>query len=229
LIIDLHYHTCVPGPLRPRELLDYDRRNALVYKAQRRGLDAICLTEHDKVWEKDAVRALTEEHGLLILRGMEVTTNYADFGHVLVYGLNRYIPGMWDVKKLARMVEEEGGIMFLAHPFREVYSWNGEAWLPAMTVQQACESPVLQLAHGIEVFNGETPALANQFALEVSRTLALKGTGGSDAHYSKGVGGCATVFDVPVASEEDMVRALRAGNVRPAMHKDGSFVLPSTA
>ncbi|MDO8690924.1 MAG: PHP domain-containing protein [Dehalococcoidia bacterium] len=229
MIIDLHYHTCVPGPLRPRELLEYDRRNGLVYTSRLRGVDAICLTEHDKVWEKDAVRALTEQHGLLVLRGMEVSTNYAEFGHVLVYGLSRYISGIWDIKKLAHVVEQEGGAMFAAHPFREVYSWGGEGWIAALTVQEASEMPIFQVVHGIEVFNGATQANANEFAMQVCRNLGLLGTAGSDAHSTVGVGACATVFDNPITSEEDLVRELRAGNFQPAIRKDGSFAVSVTA
>ncbi|MDP2662467.1 MAG: PHP domain-containing protein [Dehalococcoidia bacterium] len=229
MIVDLHYHTCVPGPLRPRELLEYDRRNGLVYTARLRGVDAICLTEHDKVWEKDAVRALTEEHGLLVLRGMEVSTNYAEFGHVLVYGLSRYISGIWDIKKLAHVVEQEGGAMFVAHPFREVYSWDGKNWISLLTVQEASEMPIFQMVQGMEVYNGATQANANEFAMEVCQHLGLLGTGGSDAHSTVGVGACATIFDNPIKSEEDLVRELRAGNFRPAIRKDGSFAVSVTA
>lgn len=229
MIIDLHFHSCVPGYLRPRDLLDYDRRNALVYKAMRRGVQAVCLTEHDRLWQRDAVRALTEEHGLLILRGMEVATNYAEFGHVLVYGLDEYIPGIWDIEKLIRVVEEEGGAMFVAHPFREVYYWDNGGWVPRQTIEEACRTPVLQRVHGMEVFNGETLAIANDFALQVCLTLGLKGTGGSDAHYTKGVGNCATIFDNQIKDERDLVQELRAGRFRPAVRKDGAFDLAVTA
>ncbi|MDP2728220.1 MAG: PHP domain-containing protein [Dehalococcoidia bacterium] len=224
MIVDLHFHTCVPGHLRPRDLLDYDRRNALVYKARQRGLDAICLTEHDKVWEKEAVRALSEEHGLLVLRGMEVSTNYAEFGHVLVYGVNRYISGMWDVEKLAHVVEEEGGAMFVAHPFREVYSWGNDSLVPSLTIPEACRMPILKLVHGMEVFNGATRHQANEFALEVCRSLKMRGTGGSDAHSAVGVGSCATIFENPIRSEEDLIRELRAGRYRAVVRKDGAFL-----
>lgn len=223
MIIDLHFHTCVPGYLRPRELLDFDRRNGLVRQARLRGLHGICLTEHDKVWEKEALRALAEEHGFLVFRGVEVSTNYAEFGHVLVYGLDRYISGIWDVEKLAQVVEGEGGVMFVAHPFREVYSWGNEALLPTLTLPEACQMPIFQVVHGMEVFNGATRHQANEFALEVCRTLDLKGTGGSDAHSPVGVGSCATIFQNPIRCEEDLVRELRAGRFRAAVRRDGAF------
>ncbi len=89
--------------------------------------------------------------------------------------------------------------------------------------------PVLQIAHGVEAFNGETLRLGNEFALEVCRSLNMKGTGGSDAHYSIGVGSCATAFDIPVENEQELVRELRAGRFRPAMYKDGAFSLYPTA
>lgn len=224
MIIDLHYHTCVPGSLRTRDLLDYNRRNALVYKAKQRGLDGICLTEHDKVWDDEAVRALTQEHGFLVLRGMEVSTNYAEFGHVLVYGIDRYISGMWDAEKLARLVETEGGIMYVAHPFREVYSWGDEGLVPSITIEEACRMPIFQLAQGMEVCNGATHQRANEYAWEVCVALGLNGTGGSDAHSTVGVGSCATLFENPISCQEDLVRELKAGRFQAVVRKDGSFL-----
>lgn len=209
--------------MRGHDLLDYNRRNALVYQARQRGLDAICLTENDKMWSKDAVRALTEEHGLVTLRGMEVSTSYADFGHVLVYGIERYFGGMWDVERLARVVEAEGGVMFVAHPFREVYTWGKGGLTASLTVAEACRMPIFHVVQGIEVLNGATRQQANEFAREVCRTLDMKGIGGSDAHYSLGVGSCATVFAKPVLDEEDLVRELKAGQFRPVAWQEGAF------
>ena len=214
----------MPGALRTRDLLDYNRRNALTYKALQRGLDAICLTEHDKVWDKEAVGALTEEHGLLIVRGVEVSTNYAEFGHILVYGVDRYMSGMWDVERLARLVEQEGGAMFVAHPFREVYSWRNGGWVPTMSLAEASQMPIFQIVQGMEVLNGATRPMANEFALEVCRSLGMKGIGGSDAHSTLGVGSCATIFANSIRHEEDLVRELRAGRFRPVLRKDGTFL-----
>lgn len=227
MIIDLHYHTSVPGPLRPKALLEYDRLNALIYMAKQRGLDAISLTEHDRVWEKDAARILTEEHGILVLRGMEVSTNYAEFGHVLVYGLDQYVSGMWDIEKLARIVEIEGAIMFVAHPFRETHYWTESGLIPRLTIEEACRMPVLQRVDGIEVYNGGTRQKENEFALEVCHCLGMKGIGGSDAHSTLGVGNCATVFKNRVRDEEDLVRELRRGDYNAVTCSNGSFATPS--
>lgn len=209
--VDLHFHTCVPGRLRASALLDYDRRNALIYQALQKGLDGICLTEHDRLWEADAARALYEEHGLPVFRGMEVTTNYTDFGHVLVYGLERYVPGIYDVNKLAEVVRQEGAVMYLAHPFREVYKWNGESWMPSMSVTEATGLPVMRLSHGLEVFNGETLPHGNEFARRVCHALGLPAVGGSDAHYAPGVGNCVTEFERTFQTQSDLLDELRSG------------------
>jgi hypothetical protein len=223
LIIDLHFHTCVPGYLRPRELLDFARRTGLIWQAKQRGLDGICLTEHDKVWSAEAVQALREEHGFLVLRGMEVSTNYAEFGHILVYGLDHYISGIWNVEKLVQVVKGEGGALFVAHPFREIYSWGEAGQSPSVTIQEACRMPVFDLVHGLEVLNGATRHQANEFALEVCRHLEMRGIGGSDAHSVVGIGSCATVFEADIQSEEDLIRELKAGRYRAALRRDGRF------
>jgi predicted metal-dependent phosphoesterase TrpH len=78
-------------------------------------LDAICLTEHDRLWPEEDVRALSSATGIVMLRGMEVTT---EVGHVLVYGLSELPPGSFLVATLVAAVRAAGGIAALAHPAR---------------------------------------------------------------------------------------------------------------
>ena len=76
MLIDLHCHTKVHSPcsaLTP---------DALVRAAQARGLDGVCITEHDALWPLAEIEILTRTMQFLVLRGMEVTT---EVGHVLVF------------------------------------------------------------------------------------------------------------------------------------------------
>jgi predicted metal-dependent phosphoesterase TrpH len=109
MLIDLHCHTRLYSPcsaLTP---------DALVRAARARGLDALCITEHDALWPLEDARRLAESLEFVVLRGLEVTTEY---GHVLVYGATRHEPAMATLAELHRIVRSESGLMFLAHPGR---------------------------------------------------------------------------------------------------------------
>ena len=63
----------------------------LLDRARSTGLDGVCLTEHDAFWPDEEVRRLSRRHGVLVLPGSEINT---DDGHVIVFGLKRYVFGL---------------------------------------------------------------------------------------------------------------------------------------
>ena len=85
LIIDLHTHTY---PKSDDSFIDI---NELIVEARSRGLDGICLTEHDSFWSQDEITVISARHNFLVIPGVEINT---DSGHVLVFGLDKYIFGM---------------------------------------------------------------------------------------------------------------------------------------
>jgi predicted metal-dependent phosphoesterase TrpH len=188
LLIDLHCHTKVHSPcsaLTPE---------ALVRAAQARGLDGVCMTEHDALWPPEEIARVAAEMRFLVLRGMEVTT---EVGHVLVFGLERHDPAMATLAELHRIVRAEGGLMYLAHPSRRYGS------LPPDDLASAFDS--------VEVQNGTEGQLQNDNASRLARGLRLPGIGGSDAHSVREVGVCATQFGDDVRDEASFLVALRAG------------------
>jgi predicted metal-dependent phosphoesterase TrpH len=191
VLIDLHCHTKVLSPcsaLTPE---------ALVRAARTRGLDGVCITEHDALWAADEIARVAEEMEFLVLRGMEVTT---DVGHVLVFGLERHRAEMATLSELHGIVRREGGLMYLAHPSRRYGS------LPPDDLSAVFDS--------VEVQNGTEGMLQNDNAAGLARGLRLPGIGGSDAHSVREVGVCATEFSAPVSDDASFVAALRAGAYR---------------
>lgn len=171
----------------------------LLARARERGLDGVCLTEHNALWQNtERLEAAAERYGVAIFRGTEVTTQY---GHVLVYGLERFHNSMFDLHELYRVVESEGGVLVQAHP-----QWVDAGRAPGPDL-------VVDRFHGIEVLNGEISTYANGYVAAVAADLGKFGTGGSDAHSPGAVGRCATLFERPVTTDEEMVRELRAGRV----------------
>ena len=99
----------------------------LVALAIDRGLDGICLTEHNAVWEPRKLEALREKYDFPIFSGMEVGT---EKGHVLVFGLERFTLEFLSLTRLRRAVERAGAAMILAHPQREMSLPMGWQRLP---------------------------------------------------------------------------------------------------
>lgn len=190
MLIDLHCHTRVHSTcsnLDPVELIRLSREA---------GLDGVCLTEHDRQWSAEEVAALREEHGFLVLRGIEVTT---ELGHVLVFGLDAYRPNMAVAAGLRRAVDEVDGFMALAHPTRD----------QAFRLR---DPSTARLFDATEAMNGSDGRLQQGGAGALA--LPRPGIGGSDAHARHEVGVCATRFDDPISDERALVAALRAGRYR---------------
>ena len=107
--VDLHTHT------RFGSNCSYMEPSQLVQRAKEVGLDAVCITEHNALWEEEAIRGLSEESGFRVLGGMEVST---ELGDVLVFGVRSRLLAGSRIDELQGLVEEQGGLMIAAHPFR---------------------------------------------------------------------------------------------------------------
>ena len=193
MLIDLHNHTL---HLSIDSGLTLD---ALLGRAKERGLDGVCLTEHNTMWQNTArLEAAGERHGIAVFRGMEINTQY---GHVLVYGLQAFRNSFFRFDELCSAVESEGGLLVLAHP-----QWVNVGKPPGRDVIEAH-------FHGIEVLNGEVTSNANDYIGPMATSLGKFGTGGSDSHSLEAIGRCATRFENPVTTEEEMVREMRAHRI----------------
>jgi predicted metal-dependent phosphoesterase TrpH len=190
-LLDLHCHT------RVRSACSALTPDALVRAARARGLDGVCITEHDALWALEDIRRLAEEMEFIVIRGMEVTT---EVGHALVFGLDEHHPDMATLDSLHGIVRAEHGLMYLAHPSRRYGS------LPPHDLSAYFDS--------VESQNGTEGMLQNDNAAQLARGMRLPGIGGSDAHSAREVGVCATEFDAEVTDETSFLAALRSGEYR---------------
>ena len=208
MYIDLHAHTY---PASDDSFVSADE---LVAGAKRAGLDGICLTEHDYFWDPDQIDALSRRHDFLVLAGSEINTEY---GHLLVFGLDTYVFGMHKAAFVVASVEQRGGAIVAAHPYRRRYP-KGE---PGRTdeMEQAlattCQEQIFPLCHAIEVFNGRGSAMENAFSDALAHRLEVGRTGGSDSHRLDHVGGICTRFHRRITCVADLVQELRAGRFEP--------------
>lgn len=213
-LIDLHTHT---RPLSHDSLLTPDD---LIDAAKAAGLDGVCLTEHDFFWEPDAAAELARRHDFAVVPGIEVNT---DFGHTLVFGLERFVFGMHRLADLVRLVGEAGGAMVGAHPYRRQLPFelrDSGDWSGAL--EQTLRNESYAHVSAIETYNGRGTNRQNEFSLEVCQRLGLAATAGSDAHELADVGRCATEFEAPISGLADLIAELRAGRCKPVALREAA-------
>ncbi len=209
-VVDMHVHTvrgAADSSLTPEQLIE---------EARRIGLGGVNISEHDRAWETHQVEEFRQRSGLFVSRGMEVST---DLGHIIVVGLDRYVPGIRHAAELRRVIDEVGGFMIAAHPFRYFFEparfrREGPPSL-GLLPREAAQLPIFALVDDLEVANGGCSLQENLFALEVARILGKPGIGGSDCHSTNGLGIYVTVFEEELRSRGQMLGLLRAGRYWP--------------
>jgi predicted metal-dependent phosphoesterase TrpH len=209
--VDLHLHTnrgSADSNLSPRELIE---------RAQTIGIGAICITEHDTIWDLKEIATLAAEKGVICLRGMEVTT---EMGHVGVFGLDEYLGGIYKLAELRRAVDRVGGLMIANHPFRYKldprFSFINPDHEPINVEhpERAAKLEIIQLCDAIEVLNGACSDEENLFALKVARALNKAEVAGSDSHSANSVGVVTTLLTVRVTSARELIDAIKARTTR---------------
>jgi predicted metal-dependent phosphoesterase TrpH len=212
-VIDLHTHSF---PASQCSSVSVDE---LIQEAKRIQLDAICLTDHNHVWDEVVVRKLSQKHDFLVLRGNEVTT---DQGDMLVFGMQTDVKGIIKLTELYKMVDDVDGFLIAAHPFRGFLVFNASHI--GLTVEKAMQRSAYNQVHALEIMNGKVTDKENRFAGKVAAGLSLPATGGSDAHEISGVGKYATRFKHPIGNEKELVQALKSGAYEPcAFRREADF------
>ena len=209
--VDLHLHTTrgsADSNLSPKDLIE---------RARAIGIGAVCITEHDNVWDLKEIAAIATDAGVLCLRGMEVTT---EMGHIGVFGLNEYVGGIYKLRELRKVVDGLGGIMVANHPFRYKldprFSFINEDHEPIDPAhpERAAKLEIFRVCDAVEALNGACSEEENLFALKVARTLGLAEVAGSDSHSANSVGYVTTLLPSPVRTERELIDAIKARKTR---------------
>jgi predicted metal-dependent phosphoesterase TrpH len=209
--IDLHLHTnrgSADSNLSPKDLID---------RARSISIGAVCITEHDNLWDLKEIAPMAAEAGVTCIRGMEVTT---EMGHVGVFGLPEYVSGIYKLAGLRRIVDEYGGIMIANHPFRYKldprFSFlnSDQEPIDIEHPERAAKLEIIQMCDAVEVLNAACSEEENQFALKVARSLGLAEVAGSDSHSANSVGVVTTLISEPVRSDRELIDAIRMRKTR---------------
>jgi len=210
VIIDLHVHT------RAFSLCSNIDPEEAIREAGRVGLDAICFTEHNKLWIKEDIQKLSEKWSFPVFCGMEVETRE---GHMLVFGLKEEIDRLLSAAELKEIVDDAQGVMIAAHPFRGflIFSFSSQT----LTAEEASQRPYLQMVPAIETCSGKSTKKENELAAEVCRKLSARAVGGSDAHTLSEIGRCVTIFEQTVKNESNLINQLKNGSYTAGYFRKG--------
>ncbi|MQF82763.1 PHP domain-containing protein [SAR202 cluster bacterium AD-802-E10_MRT_200m] len=211
---DLHVHTTKSSSdssLTPE---------ALVNEAIRIGLNGVCLTEHGGWENKEEFSRFAKRQNFLLIHGLEITT---EFGHIITIGLDGYVKGYYRIRELRQAINQCGGYMIAAHPFRNVfnkppYNNNPIVQQPqpsSKDIMNILSHPIFQALDDIEVINGANSEKENIFAREVATVLGTPGSGGSDAHSTHGLGKAVTVFKQEIHCQSELLEALHSKAYSP--------------
>ena len=194
----------------------------LIQAASEKGLNGVCITDHDYCWDQQVLAKLRRESSIMIFGGIELSTSV---GEILVYGVHQSLLHLRnDLPKLTQMVYNLGGVMAAAHPFRADFALSTlsrkERGLEPINIEEMCQRAIFSFVDLVEVYNGRSSRQEIQATKKATGILNKKGTGGSDAHSVLSVGACITVFDYPVESEAHMIAQLRKGTFHAKIKAD---------
>lgn len=197
MILDLHVHTTYSSCSRLS--LDEILRNA-----RQKGLDGVCITDHNSMAVCADIREGLQPDGLCVLFGMEYDTPEGDF---LIFGPFDDLEAGMNACRLLTIVNERDGVAVAAHPFRE-----GRMLDRSLIEQGVCRI--------VESLNGRNRRQENDRVQRLVEEYNLIQCGGSDAHQLSELGRTATRFFMPVTNRRDLIRALREGSCSPCQPAD---------
>jgi predicted metal-dependent phosphoesterase TrpH len=191
---DLHLHTswshdCTVDPAD------------LVMYAEETGLGAIAVTDHNAFGGAVESAELARDNGLVVIRGEEIKTDGQ--GEVIGLFLEHEIPRGLSFADTVAAIKEQGGLVYLPHPFDRMHSIPDAATLH----RHLADIDVFEVYNARLLFESY-----NEEALRFARKYNLTMGAGSDAHVLQGVGTGAVrmrAFEGP----EEFLLSLRSGTV----------------
>ena len=170
ILVDLHMHTSwsFDCAIDPAELVDH---------AEAEGLGAIAVTDHNVFGGALETADLARDRALVVIPGEEVKTDSQ--GEVIGLFLEREIPSGMSFADTIAAIREQGGLVYLPHPFDRMHSIPQ----PATLHRHLADIDVFEVYNARLLFDAQ-----NDEALRFARKYNLTAGAGSDAHVLQGVG-----------------------------------------
>ncbi len=196
MLVDMHLHECTHSPD------SFISLEQIVTVAKARGLDAVCITDHDSMGLVDFAAEYAKKVDFPIFVGVEY---FSAHGDITAWGIDTFPDTRIDSQIFIDHVNAHGGFCVSCHPFR-----NNNRGLEDHLRN-------VRGLHGVEVLNGSTDMDACRKALRYARELNLKTIGASDAHVEKQIAKYVTWLPEKVTTLPDFIAQLHACQPKPAM------------
>ena len=200
MLVDMHLHECRNSPD------SFINLELIVSVARAKGLDAVCITDHDSMGGKEFAAEYSRKVDFPIFVGVEY---FSAHGDITAWGIDTFPNKRIDSQIFIDHVNAHGGFCVSCHPLR-----NNNRGLEDHLRN-------VRGLHGVEVLNGSTDMEACRTALRYARELNLKTIGASDAHVEAQIGKYVTYLPEKVTTLEDFIAQLHACEPKPAIW-DGS-------
>jgi predicted metal-dependent phosphoesterase TrpH len=170
ILADLHMHTSFSHDcsIPPDELVAH---------AAAQGLGAIAVTDHNVFGGALAAVEAARDLDLIVIPGEEVKTG--GDGEVIGLFLEEEIPRGMSFAETVAAIREQGGLVYVPHPFDRMHSIPS----PATLSRHLAEIDVFEVYNARLLFEAY-----NDEALRFARKYNLTQGAGSDAHVLQGVG-----------------------------------------
>ena len=202
MLVDMHLHECT------HSLDSFINLDQIVTVARARGLDAVCITDHDSMGLKDYAAEYSEKVGFPIFVGIEF---FSLQGDITAWGIDSYPDHRVSAQEFIDHVNRSGGFCVSCHPFR-----NNNRGLEDNLRH-------VRGLHGVEVLNGSTSLEANRTALRYCRELGLQAIGASDAHVVPNIAKYVTWLPEKVTTTADFIAQLHTCTTRPAIWNGSAY------
>jgi predicted metal-dependent phosphoesterase TrpH len=194
--VDMHSHTLHSGD----SSTTIDEIVEAVLESQ---IDVLCITDHNSVAGARQVADILEREGICrVITGEEVRTHS---GEIIGLFLRDRISFGESAQKTAEAIREQGGLVYVPHPFDPMRKNITEAALHDLVAAR--------LVDAVEAFNAKTSLRSlNRRAATFAQDHDLASGAGSDAHVPHAIGSAFVEipdFDGP----QDFLDALRRGRV----------------
>lgn len=188
--VDLHVHSELSHDARaPVEvILDH---------AEDIEMDAIAITDHDRIENALRAKKLAEDRDLVVIPGVEVSTSN---GHLLALGVEQRPKKGKKLQDTIEAVRAMGGTAVVPHPFQ--------------VTRHGARKRHIKDCDAIEVYNPWLfTGLRNRRAKKFARNRDIPGVAFSDAHVAGMIGRAHTMIRAePPLTPEKVLDAIKGGN-----------------
>lgn len=186
---DLHVHTTYSkdSVISPKELVFY---------AKKRGLNAIAVTDHNKI---EGAFKIAKETDFLIIPGIEVSSMN---GHIVGLNVKSLLPRGLSASETVDRIHEDGGIAISCHPFALFKGSIGKYTSSKFDAIETINASAFPFKR------------ATDKATKLAERLKLPKVAGTDAHYGPVIGQAYTLIESDL-NVEAIIKAIANGKCEP--------------